>query len=328
MKKYHHRLTIAFLATALGMGLGAVTVQAQQWPTKPIRMIVPNPPGGIADVVARVTSAWLTEGLGQTVLVENRAGASGAIAAEYVAKAVPDGYTLFFATMAQMAIVPAMRKTPYDPINDFAPVSMVASAVHILGVNNSSPAKTLQEFVQQAKANPGKVSYATAGVGSATHLAMAKFIDRAAIELLQIDYNGGGPAQVGLLGGQVSAYFGNTAELLQLAQVGKIRALAVASSQRLPALPNVPTVSESGYPGFRAELWVAVIAPAATPTAIINSVAAALAAGARDPAMIARLRRLNVDPSPVNSPAEFTAFLGGEIRSWGELIRGAKLTDK
>ena len=326
MIERRHPLAIAVVVTGLAASLCAVVAHAQQWPNKPIRMIVPNPPGGIADVVARVTSAWLTERLGQSVVVENRAGASGAIAAEYVAKAAADGYTLFFATLAQMAIVPAMRKTPYDPIKDFMPVSMVASAVHVLGVNDSMPAKTLQEFVQLAKARPGKMPYATAGIGSATHLAMAKFIDRAAIELLQVDYTGGGPAQAGLLGGQVWAYFGNTAELLQLVQAGKIRELAVASTERLPALPNVPTVSESGYPGFRAELWVGVVAPAATPAAIVDNVAAALAAGARDPAMIARMRTLSVDPSPANSPAEFTRFVGEEIKTWGELIRAAKLT--
>lgn len=300
-------------------------VLPQQWPTKPVRLIVPNPPGGIADSAARVTSTWLSGQLGQSVVVENRAGASGAIASEYVVKSAPDGYTLFFATMAQIAIVPAMRKTAYDPVKDFVPIGLVGSAVHVLAVNNTVSAKTLQEFVQSVKAQPGRIPYATAGIGSATHLAMAKFISRSGLDMLRIDYTGGGPAQAGLLGGQVAAYFGNTSELVPLVSAGKLRALAVASAARLPSLPGVPTVAESGYPGFRAELWVGIVGPTGMPDVVIDRVAAELAAAAGDKQFVERLRTISVDAAPRGTPAEFARFIDEEIRNWGELIRTAKI---
>ena len=300
-------------------------LQAQEWPAKPIRMVIPNPPGGIADSVGRLSAAWLTEKLGQPVVVENRAGASGAIASEYVAKAPPDGYTLYFATMAQLAIVPAMRKTNYDPIRDFAPVARIASAVHVLGVNDTVPAKTLTEFVQIAKQRPGALAYAAAGSGSATHLAMVKFLGATGIDMLLVNYVGGGPAQAGLLGGQVAAYFGNMAELLPLARAGKIRALAVGSEKRKSALPDVPTVAESGYPGFTAELWVSIVAPAATPAPIVQRIAAQAAAGSRDPAFSARLEALGVDPTPAHSPAEFARFIAAEVESWAKVVKAANI---
>lgn len=316
--------TRVVLVAASLMSVSAVP-HAQEWPTKLIRMIIPNPPGGIADSVGRLSAAWLADKLGQPVVVENRAGASGAIASEYVAKAPPDGYTLYFATMAQMAIVPAMRKTNYDPIRDFAPIARIGSAVHVLGVNDTVPAKTLGELVQMAKQRPGVLAYAAAGSGSATHLAMVKLINAAGIDMLQVNYVGGGPAQAGLLGGQVAAYFGNMAELLPLVRAGKIRALAVGSDQRKSTLPDVPTVAESGYPGFTAELWVSVVAPAATPGWIIERVAAQTAAGSRDPGFIARLEALGVDPTPAHTPADFARFIAAEVASWAKVVKAANI---
>ena len=277
------------LHAALGAALlaSAPTIIAQTYPVKPIRLMVPFPPGGSTDIVARIVALRLSERLGQPIVIENRGGAGGTIGTALVAKAAPDGYSLVFGTTSTHAVAPAVYpKLDYDPIKDFAPVGMVAVTPYLLVVNPAFKATNVREFVALAKAQPGKLNYASAGTGSTTHLAMEMLKSQAGYFMLHIPYAGNGPAGIAVVSGQVEALFGSMPALLSLAQSGKVRALAVGTSKRSPSLPDVPTVSEAGFAGFEASLWLAVMAPAGTPAPIIERLSTELAAvvGARDAA--------------------------------------------
>jgi tripartite-type tricarboxylate transporter receptor subunit TctC len=293
---------------------------AQAWPQKPIRIVVPFSAGGNTDSIARITAEWLTQKLGQTVIVENKPGASGAIAAEFVARAPADGYTLFMATLPQMAVLPAMTKTPYDPVADFAPVSIVASNAFALVVNEAVPAKTLQELVAYVRKNPTKLIYASAGNASLSHLSVVLFLKRAGIDMEHVSYKGGAPALADVVAGHAPMYFGNLAEIIPQSKSGKIRVLAVSGDKRAPQLPNVPTVAEQGYPGYRTNTWNAIAAPAKTPSAIIERLAREIGAAARDPGFIQRLENIGVDPVG-NTPAEFAAVLKSDLAIWAEAVK-------
>jgi tripartite-type tricarboxylate transporter receptor subunit TctC len=293
---------------------------AQAWPQKPIRIVVPFSAGGNTDSIARITAEWLTQKLGQTVIVENKPGASGAIAAEFVARAPADGYTLFMATLPQMAVLPAMTKTPYDPVADFAPVSIVASNAFALVVNEAVPAKTLQELVAYVRKNPTKLIYASAGNASLSHLSVVLFLKRAGIDMEHVSYKGGAPALADVVAGHAPMYFGNLAEIIPQSKSGKIRVLAVSGDKRAPQLPNVPTVAEQGYPGYRTNTWNAIAAPAKTPSAITERLAREIGAAARDPGFIQRLENIGVDPVG-NTPAEFAAVLKSDLAIWAEAVK-------
>jgi tripartite-type tricarboxylate transporter receptor subunit TctC len=246
---------------------------AQAWPNKPIRLMVPFPPGGSTDIVARIVAQKLGERLGQSLVVENRGGAGGTIGTAQVAKAAPDGYTLTVASTSTHVVAPHVySKLEYDPVKDFTPIGLMAVSPYLLVVNPALPAKTLQEFVNHARAQPGKLNYASAGVGSTTHLAMEMLKTSSKTFMLHIPYNGNGPAGAAVIAGQVEALFGSLPALLPHAKSGRARALAVGTPKRSPSLPDVPTVAESGYPGFDASLWLALMAPAGTPPAIVERV--------------------------------------------------------
>jgi tripartite-type tricarboxylate transporter receptor subunit TctC len=296
---------------------------AQGWPQKPIKVFVPFPPGGVTDAVARITAEWLTHRLGQPVVVENRPGASGAIAAEALARSDADGYTLFSASTPQLAIVPYVQKVNYDPLKDFAPVSIVGTNAFALGCNDRIPAATLREFVAYGKANPDKISYASPGQGSVGHLTMALFLARAGLKGEAVMYKGGGPAVADTVAGHVPCYFGNFNELIPHAGAGgRLKILAVSSLERSPQLPNVPTVAEQGYPGFRTMTMNGYVAPAATPREIVERVAREIGAGCKDAAFAERLRKIGVDPV-CSTPAEFSQAIRDDLAIWKEAVSAA-----
>jgi len=244
---------------------------AQAWPAKPIRLIVPFPPGGSTDIVARIVAQKLGERLGQSIVIENRGGAGGTIGTALIAKSAPDGYNLSVASTSTHVVAPGVYpKLDYDPVKDFAPVGLMAISPYLLVVNTSVPAKSVQELVALARAQPGKLNYASAGIGSTTHLAMEMLKAASGTYMLHIPYNGNGPAGTAVVGGQVEILFGSLPSLLPHARSGRVRALAVGTPRRSPSLPEVPTVAESGYPGFDASLWLAIVAPAGTPQPIVD----------------------------------------------------------
>ena len=312
------RLLLTLLA---GMTTLTVTTPAlsKQWPQKPVRVIVPFPPGGLTDGIARLMGQRLSESLGQLFVMENMGGAAGAIAAGTVARAPADGYTLFVGSLTQLAVVPALEDVSYDPVKDFAPVSNIASAPFIFMVNSSVPAKTLKEFVDYVRAQPGRITYASAGIGSIAHLSMALFLKRAGIDMIHVPYKGGAPAITDLVGGHVAAYFGTRTDAVQQLDAAAIRLLAVSDEKRSIQFPDVPTVAESGYPGFRTITWNGLMAPAGTPKAIIDKLAGEVRRAVKDHAFVQSLANIGVDPIG-DSPTEFAATIAADLPLWAEAV--------
>src|SRR5215831_18606184 len=258
------------ISTAVALLALAGGAAAQGYPSRPVTVTVGFAPGGGTDTVARVMQRKLAEYLGQTVVVENRAGAGGTIAAAIVAKAEPDGYNILLATIAALAVAPHLNsKLPYNPLTDFVPISMATESGNVLVVNPSVPAKTLAEFVKLANSQPGGIAYGTSGVGSAGHLAGELFRLTAKANLVHVPYKGGGPAMSDLLGGQIPSSFASATTATPQVQTGKLRALGITSPRRSVALPDVPTIAEQGYPGYQATNWYAFVAPAKTPKNIV-----------------------------------------------------------
>lgn len=300
-----------------------VAALAQSWPQKPIKVIVPFPPGGVTDTLARITADWLTQRLGQPVVPDNRPGASGAIAADLAARADPDGYTLFSAASPQLAVVPHVQKITYDPIKDFAPISIVGTNAFALGCNaEKTPARTLAEFVAFVKARPGQLNYGSPGVGSIGHLTMALFLARADLKMEAVIYKGGGPAMADVVAGHVNCYFGNYNEILPHASSGRVHVLATSGLKRARQLPDVPTVAEQGYPGFKTETWNGYVAPGGTPREIVERIAHEIAAGCKDAAFVARLDKIGVD-AVCSTPAEFSQAIRDDLRLWKDAVAAA-----
>jgi tripartite-type tricarboxylate transporter receptor subunit TctC len=295
---------------------------AQQWPQKPIKVVVPFPPGGVTDAIARITADWLTPRLGQPVVAENRPGASGAIAAELVARADADGYTLFSAATPQLAIVPHVQKISYDPLKDFAPISIVGTNPFALGFNANLPPASLTELVAYSKERPGQLSYASPGSGSVGHLTMALFLARAGLKMEAVLYKGGGPAIADVVAGHVPCYFGNLNEIIPHAGSGRLKVFAVSSERRAPQLPQVPTVAEQGYPGFRTVTWNGYVAPAGTPRPVVERIAREIAAACKDAAFVERLAKIGVDPT-CSTPEDFAKAIGDDLHTWKEAVQAA-----
>ena len=307
---------------ALLLLLAACPALAQQWPQRPIKVVVPFPPGGVTDSIARITADWLAPRLGQPVVPENRPGASGAIAAELVARAEADGYTLLSAAAPQLAVVPYVQKVPYDPVKDFAPISIVGTNPFALGCNDKLPVKTLAELVAYAKQRPGQLSFASPGAGSVGHLTMALFLARAGLKMEAVLYKGGGPAMADMVAGHVPCYFGNLNEIIPHAGSGRIRVLAVSGERRAPQLPQVPTVAEQGYAGFRTVTWNGYVAPAATPREIVAKLNAEIVKAVQHPAV--RERFASLGTIPVGSTVdEFAAFIRAEIEKWAKVVKAS-----
>jgi len=294
-------------ACIAAIGLIHSGAQAQSYPTKPIRLIVPFAAGGTTDIVARAVSDALGRELGQPVVVENRGGGGGAIGADALAKSTPDGYTLGIATVSTMATNPATNaRNPYDPIKDFAPITNLVNVPNVLTVNPKVPAKSLKEFIALLKSNPGKYSYASAGKGSISHLDGELFKDITKTDMVHIPYRGSGPALNDTLAGQVNAQFDNLPSTMPHVIAGKLRALAIASPQRLPALPDVPTFAEEGLPEVNNVAWYGIVAPAGTPAAVVKRVQEASVKALKMPAVRDRLLESGalIDG---NTPEQFSA---------------------
>ena len=298
------------------------------YPNRPIKLIVGFAPGGSTDIVGRIVAQKLSEKLGQNVIVDNKAGAGGTIGADATAKAAPDGYTLTLGTTSTHAIAAgAYSKLPYNPVSDFTPISLVAITPYLLVVNPQVKANNLAEFVSLAKAQGGKMNYASAGNGTATHLAMEMLKDTAKVDLLHIPYKGNAPADVAILGGEVQAVFGSMPALLQNAKAGKVRPLAVGTLERSPALPDVPTVAEQGCPGFEAALWLGIMAPANTPKPIVDKLHKALVEIVAAPDFKTAMNANGAEPLSSPTPEQFTTMLEGEVDRYVKVTKaiGIKL---
>jgi tripartite-type tricarboxylate transporter receptor subunit TctC len=292
-----------------------------------VTVIVPFAAGGSTDGIARSIAQWLSDNLHQQFVVENRAGAGGALAAEIAARAPADGYTLFVASLPQIAIVPAVSKTRYDPVKDFMPISVVGTNPFVLAVNKDVPVKTVAEFVAYVRAQPQQLSYASAGVGSLTHLSMALFLKLAGIDMVHVPYKGGAPAMSDVVAGHVPVIFSNLSDALPQAAAGNIRLIGVSSDKRAAQIPDVPTVVEQGYPTFKTMTWNGLMAPAGTSPEIVARVAGEVARAARDPAFAERLNRLGVDPLG-DTPAEFAALIAADIPLWAEAVKIAGVKEQ
>lgn len=315
-----------FMKQVLGAGIATALpfrALASDWPKRPVKLVVPFAPGGNTDGIARLIGQHLGAKLGESFVVENRLGAGGMIAASALARAAPDGYTMMMAALPQIAILPALEKADYDPVKDFTPISNVASNPFCLVSNPDFEPKTLQEFVAYVKARPGKLAYASGGTGSVSHLTMVLFLHRAGLDMVHVPYKGGAPAISDVMGNQVPVYFGNLSEALPQAGRG-LRALAVSGVKRAGKLPDVPTVAESGYPGFRSETWNGLIAPAGTPAAIVDVVAAEVKNALRESAILQRFDNYGVDPIG-STPSEFARTIAADIALWGEAIKAANV---
>jgi len=319
------RIATAVLASVL-LSAGTASAETNYYPDRAVKIEVGYAAGGPLDVVARLIGDKLAQIWGKTVVVENVSGASGNIAADRVAKAVPDGYTLLLASNVNIAVNPKLYKNmPFDPVKDLMPITQVAYSPNILVVPNDLPVKSVQELVTYAKANPGKVSFASAGVGTTQHLAGELFKTIAKVDIQHVPYRGATPAITDLLGGRVSMFFGPPSSLLGLVKEGKVRALAVTSAQRFPAAPDLPTMIEAGYPGFVAVLSVGWMAPAGTPKDVIDSIYKDTAKALAAPDVRERLQKIGTEPMGT-SPAEFAADIQREVPQWAEVIKAAGLT--
>ncbi|MBV8512708.1 MAG: tripartite tricarboxylate transporter substrate binding protein [Xanthobacteraceae bacterium] len=308
--------------------LGAFgTAQSQTWPQRPVTVVVPFAAGGNTDGIGRSIAQWLSDRLGQQFVVENRGGAGGAIAAEMVAKAPADGYTLFVAALPQIAIIPAISQTRYDPVKDFTPISVVGTNPFVLAVNKDVPVKNVPEFIDYVRKAPQPLSYASAGIGSLNHLSMALFLKLAGIDMIHVPYKGNAPAMSDVVAGHVPAIFTNLSDALPQAAAGTIRLIGVSGETRAPQIPDVPTVAEQGFPTFKTRTWNALMAPAKTDPAIIARVAREVAAAAKDPGFAERLNHLGVDPLG-NSPTEFAALIAADIPFWAEAVRIAGVKEQ
>lgn len=291
-----------------------------EWPSRPIKIVVPFAPGGVTDTVGRLSAEWLRAKLGQSAVVENRPGANGIVAVEGVARSDPDGYTLLTASASQMVMLPALKSVKFDPAQDFAPLSIVASNPMVLAVSAKLGVKTLPEFLAVARETAGKLDYSTAGIGSSTHLAMALLLARAGIDMQAVPYRGGAPAMQALLAGDVAAYFGNPSDIIPHADGSLIRVLAIAGPDRLPSLPGVPTVAEQGMPGFRAETWNGIVAPAGTPAPIVARLAGLLGQACADPEFRTALDRAGATPV-CGTPEAFRSTMAADGPLWKEAVR-------
>ncbi len=320
MQSIIRRSVLALAALALS---GVVSAQ---YPNKTIKIIVPYPPGGTSDILARALSPGLTAALGQTIVVENKPGATGNLGADFVAKSPPDGYTFLLADIGSLAIAPSVIPTlAFDPVKDFAPVIMVAYSPHLLVVHPSVPAKDAKELIALSKAKPDSMNFAVSGIGGANHLAGIDFAQRAGIKWTYIPYKGGSQALTDMVGGQAQVMFNGMLATYPFVKDNKLRAVAISSAKRFPSAPDIPTVAESGFPGFETGSFQGIVAPAGTPKEIVNRLHAEITKILASPEMKDRLDKAGAELRP-QSPEQFGQFIASEKARWAKVVKesGAK----
>ncbi len=316
---------VGIVAGAIGSVLSCMPwlAHAQDYPTRPIRLVVAYPPGGGSDTLARIVAPRLTELTGQQVVVDNRAGAAGNIATEIAAKAQPDGYTLLWGFSTPLVVNPSLYKSlPFDTERDFAPILLLGSAQFVLVVHRSVAVSSVPELIAVLKAKPGQIAYSSAGIGSPNHLAAELFKLRANVDALHVPYKGGGPAALAVLSGEVKILFGSFASSLPHVRAGTLRALAVSGPKRSAEVPELPTLQEVGFPGFDVQAWYGVLAPARTPKAIVTRLNHDLRQILAQPAVVEGLKREGLEPSGT-TPEEFAAYIRAEKALWAKVIRNA-----
>jgi len=317
------RMLTALIVGLASIGLSMPAASAADYPTKPIRIVVPFPPGGTTDILARAVAQKLSETWNQQVIVDNRPGAGGNIGADLVAKAAPDGYTLVMGTVGTHAINPNLyRKMPYDHVKDFAPIILVAGVPNVLVVNPSLPVHTVRELIDYAKANPGKLNFASSGNGTSIHLSGELFKTMANVQMTHVPYKGSAPALADLMGGQVQLMFDNLPSSLGLIKGGKLRAVAVTSTTRAAALPDVPTIAESGLPGFEASSWFGLLAPAGTPHDIVAKLNGVIAAWLATPDAKDKLLAQGAIAAG-GSPEAFAKHIDSETSKWAKVVKAS-----
>jgi len=314
-------------AAALLCVAGVMPAHAQQgYPTKPVRLILPYPPGGGSDTIARPLAQKMSESLGQQVIVDNRGGAGGNVGMEVAARSAPDGYTIVLALTAQLAVNPALyKKVPYDPVRDFEPISLIGSGPYVLVVHPSLPAKSVKDLIALAKARPGQIAYASSGNGSGGHLAAELLKAMAGINLLHVPYKGGGPALVDVLAGQVQVLFTPPASSAQHIQSGRLRALAVSTAKRSASLPDLPTIAEAGVPGYDSGVWYGVLAPAGTSRDIVTKLNGEIVRALKQPDYHKLLLHAGIDPIG-STPEELARFMKSEAAKWAKVVKDARLS--
>jgi tripartite-type tricarboxylate transporter receptor subunit TctC len=322
IRMWNALIVVAF--AALGSTYPA---HSEGWPQRPVKIIIPFAPGGNTDGIARIVAQRLGDEFAQQFVVENRPGAGGALAAEAVARAPADGYTLFLTSVSVLAVLPAMTRTSFDPVKDFVPISNIGTNPNVLVTNPGFPPKSVSEFVDYVRGQPQKLSYAASSLGSLAHLSMALFLKRAGLEMIPVTYKGGAAPVTDVIAGHVPTYFPPISDVLPHRATGALRMLAVSSAQRAPRLPDVPTLSESGFPGFKTQTWNGLLAPAGTPKDVIGRIAREIMRAAKDPKFVERLASFGVDPLG-NSPEEFAAMIAADIPFWAEAVRIAGVQEK
>jgi tripartite-type tricarboxylate transporter receptor subunit TctC len=320
-------LPVAARVCLLALAWPFIAAHAQTFPVRPVRIVVPFPPGGTSDILARSIGQKLAEEWGQPVLTDNRPGAAGNIASENVAKSKPDGYTLYINTVGTHAINPAIyAKLTFDPLNDFTAITNLVNLPSVLLVHPSVPVKNIKDLIALAKKRPGELQYSSAGSGAQPHLTAEMFKSMAGINLLHVPYKGAGPQMIGILSGEVALTFATAPSGVPYVKNNQLRALGVTSANRIPALPDVPTVAEGGVPGYLAVGWNGLVAPAALPAPLLEKIHDAVVKIVRTPEINARLVDLGAEPA-LSTPAEFAALMKAEIAKWAKVVKesGAKL---
>lgn len=328
--KYLRRPMLASTAfAAFSAMLPFAPAQAQdstRYPSKPVTIIVPTAPAGGTDTLARVFGEALSKSLGQPFVIDNRPGANGILGTEQAARAAPDGYRLLFTYAAAMVVNPSLyKKLPFDPLKDFASIAQIGRAGNLLLVRKNLPVNNLKEFVEYAKTHPGKLNYCSWGAGSGGHLAMESLIKQAGLKMTHIPYKGSMPCVQDLMGGQVDAAFADVSSTVGVVRAGSVKPVAYSGPSRLPSLPNVPTMTEAGFP-FKNYGWYGLFAPAGTPPDIIRRVNEAVNAAFKDPAVVQRMNDLNIPDLPVNTPQEFGATVRQDLSDWSALVKAVGVT--
>jgi tripartite-type tricarboxylate transporter receptor subunit TctC len=318
------RLLAASAIAALAPRLARAQTREDAWPLRHVRLIVPFPPGGGTDAVGRILSTRLAEMWGQQIIIENRGGAGSNVGSEAGARAAPDGYTMLFAAFPFATNRFIYRTIPYDPIADFAPITLIGTFPNIMVVPNTSPAKSVAEFITYAKANRGDITFGSSGIGTSPHLNGELFMRVAGIEMTHIPYRGAGPAITDLIPGRLTMMFNTSGSLMPHVQSGRLRALAVSSGKRFSAVPELPTVAESGLPGFDVSSWYGLLVPNKTPPAIVRKMNADAVSTMREPEIRKRLEGLGLEVVG-STPEQFGAFIKAEMDKWGPIIKAANI---